>query len=416
MERDDFDEDTLLKILDILSFDELINMANRNPTLKELIANHAIIPRFNINSKLIDLAVDDNNVHRTNSEMTDDTIIINDPILATRFLENFGGDISKMVISKSSAVADLCANAYCSDSLVELTIASNLNVTNAWNKPFKLLTDLRVDAIVMKEGNEIFGNIFPSIVSLKITTETSMAFFLYNFPNLKNVVLPSMGDNELIFFSHNPMLQNVEIGFSFVYHMENIRRASESLQKLESIKFMIGSPIVSDPYPTNHGLIHFKNVKKCAIAISSMFQSKALLPDSIPIVFDQLEELEIYTASMKPWMTFITRHVNLRTLRILTHLNGDDLLELFELSNRMKHSIDLSVDWLFDMEDTTVENLVQRQSRLNKFVVNTTHRNCDLLVRYCSITPGYTNWRPEGLHTSYVSNIITLHNKNIKAL
>lgn len=119
MERDDFGEDTLLKIFDILSFDELINIANRNPALKELIANHALIPRFNINSKLIDLAINDNNVHRTNIEMTNDTIIINDRISATRFLENFGGDISKMVISKSSAVAALCANLYCSDSLKE---------------------------------------------------------------------------------------------------------------------------------------------------------------------------------------------------------------------------------------------------------------------------------------------------------
>lgn len=148
-----------------------------------------------------------------------------------------------------------------------LRFVERVNVTNAWTKPFSRLTDLRVDHDYrMNEGNEHFGHIFPSIVSLKIATDVSISFFVYNFLYLKNVVLPSMGDNELIFFSHNPQLRNVEIGFSFVHRMENIRRASESLQKLESIKFMIGSPIVSDPYPTNHGLIHFKSVKNALFA------------------------------------------------------------------------------------------------------------------------------------------------------
>lgn len=85
-----------------------------------------------------------------------------------KLLQIFGPIISRVVVMKENESdivwhpeIDRYVNEYCSDSLEELSLFSTVNITNAWRKPFKQLTDLYVNEKVVSCEDTNFTELFP---------------------------------------------------------------------------------------------------------------------------------------------------------------------------------------------------------------------------------------------------------------
>lgn len=146
MQLVDLDDDVLVKIFNILPFNELIDLVDKNSRMRELIATHTAIHKFHIDEKLINLRLN-NLFYWEVAKPQNDSILIHDDEFASKFLRNFGQIISKLTFTNQLIHSEWHPenhlhniNKYCSDSLKELSIHLNLNTTDIWKKPFKRLT------------------------------------------------------------------------------------------------------------------------------------------------------------------------------------------------------------------------------------------------------------------------------------
>lgn len=152
-ELDKLGDSQLVDIFNKSSFDSLMTLADRNQRFRALIINTAI-SKYHIDKKSIRISTKklSNGDSPESVEIFGNIIKIHGNNTALKFLQIFGPKISVISIEKDSehenivwdSQIDRYINKYCSDSLEELKLHSNVNATDAWKKPFKQLTNLYV--------------------------------------------------------------------------------------------------------------------------------------------------------------------------------------------------------------------------------------------------------------------------------
>lgn len=391
---DDLNNDVLLEVFDTLPFEDLLSLADMNLQIRELITKHHAEHRFRISEKLISIYGTNflaNKSYEKKFKLERNEIGIFDHLSALRFLRNFGATISKIDIRKWHHEVNKYINEISSDSLNELSITtySSINMTDAWKKSFKKLTDMSVSSNLVNCKHINFSEIFPSLRSLELKyfNQSAINCFDHHFPHLEKVKLNEISENALRFFELNPQIRNLIVVY-YISNMKFLRFISEKLQNIEFMTLDISLPEISEKLEND--MIHFKNVKKCKSIIVIDRPAETVV---VPIVFDQLEEMEIRTwYKTAAWEEFILRHNKLKILTISVTFNGRDLLMIIE---KLPSLIKLNIGYLFDVEDEVIASLMEGLMReginLKKITMTTTRRNCDLLRNSLN-----SKWRIKG--------------------
>lgn len=181
VELDKLDDSQLVDIFNRSTFDSLMTLADRNQRFRALIVNTAN-SKYHIDKKSIRISTKKlSNGHSLESvEIGGRIIEIHGNNTALKFLQIFGPKISVISIEKDSehenivwdSQIDRYINEYCSDSLRELKLFSNVNSTDtetdAWKKPFKQLTNLYVFMEIVDCEHTNSSEIFPSLSFLNV--------------------------------------------------------------------------------------------------------------------------------------------------------------------------------------------------------------------------------------------------------
>lgn len=369
------DDDALLKHFNNSRLEDLIDLADENSRFRKLIATHTAINRFHIDEKLIYFEIREYK-HMEKVEMKNDLIQIGDRLIAFKLLRNFGHMISKMYIeqrilgpksTKWHPEIDKYINEYCSDSLKELKIEShvygstyNLDIDYAWKKPFEQLTNLNIEAISDERffiyRNKSFSEIFPSLRTMTIRLKKNSDCIVDHFPHLEQATFSNIKKNEFLFFELNSHIRSLRIEDRVINDIKTLRRTSELLQNLEFIRLEMDFPLLSDE---SNELIHFKKIKKFILSIPMYDVYPPIL--NIPIVFDQLEEMEINQwIDNNSFKKFLELH---KTLKSFTYSSDRALLvqflpKLLMVAENLPNLVELNVNCVTFFDEKEIESLV----------------------------------------------------------
>lgn len=239
------------------------------------------------------------------------------------------------------------------------------------DETFKQLINLKIEARENGKfdisGNKNFSEIFPSLRSMRFKLENHPECIVHHFPHLKQVKLQKIGGNELRFFELNPQIRNIEIDY-YVDKVETLRHTSKILPHLEFIKLGIGLPVVSDE---NNDLVHFKNVKTCVFHTDS----EELLPKSpiaIPIIFDQLEEIDINQwVDHYTFEDFLSRQKTLKSFKVYHIPKNEYFTRLLEIAEELPNLVELDIQGSIQMEDEAMTILLTGKTNLKKIDIQT---------------------------------------------
>lgn len=187
---------------------------------------------------------------------------------------------------------------------------------------------------------------------------------------MKRIDTKEIGETEMKFFEMNPQLQRIEI-----FHHTSIDKlgfVSKKLPNLEyiAVKIYIPHNTISDQMKNQ--IIHLKSVKKCRLTIVSISMSEVSV---IPLVFDQLEELETNTwYTLDVWSEFIKRHDKLKEMRV-AHIDGQGLKMIVE---KMPNLMRLHINRLENVQDEAVKSLMSSATNLETITMATSETTNNL--------------------------------------
>lgn len=219
---------------------------------------------------------------------------------------------------------------YCFESLTELSLTETWEPTVLWRKPFKNINKLYLNIPRFSYFNNQVNltEIFPSLRHLHIETRNIFEGQLLHFPHLEQMEFPKYEYHSMFsrprFMEMNPQIRNVHLKLAREGSLELLRVTNEKLADLEVLRITLdayGPLHDTDPNVT----IHFKNVKKIIL------QTYGETAESLPITFDQLEEVEAIESSWRSefmrgktnekLLNLIVRNQKLRKLNIQYILN-----------------------------------------------------------------------------------------------
>lgn len=121
-------------------------------------------------------------------------------------------------------------------------------------------------------------------------------------------------------------------------------------------------------------------MKNCSIRIinkSGIQTIKESLPHVIPLVFDQVEEMEIHTELENGlWKEFIARHSSLKVLNFLHQLSGEKFMQLMLIiTGNLPNLIEMRLKWLYGVDDRMVKEFIKARTNLKKIDVDMDHQS-----------------------------------------
>lgn len=412
----DLNNDVLLDISDKIAFEDLISLTETNSRFRDLISRHYAL-KNRIQEKLIHLKP----WWSQKIYPEEGSILFYHSKLCAKFLRIFRKWISRIKFENSyNSLAENALNEYCFESLSEITLLHNVKRKFSWPKPFQKVSSMHLK-IQNFDGNKInFTEIFPSLRHLHIEHATCIDFCSH-FPHLERMEFPIYKYNHLQysvdaiepyvrFMELNPQIRNVHLNLMLDLSREgSLKLLQVTNEKLPNLK-VLELTLHANAYGTTQYLnetTHFKNVEK--LILHTADEST----DVLPIVFDQLVELEIiglshtivYTNSK--WFNFVVKnHKLLKILNINYKLNVEqwkliaDNLPLIE---------EISTYWLSRNDGSGLIAIMNRETNLKVVTLNmelsTARENytdlCDLL---------YPKWQIDGELKSVMSKITFLRN------
>lgn len=335
LQFDDLNDDVLLKIFDEFEFERLLDVANMNYRFRQLITQHTLIPKYQLNEKSLMITISDGAVARNIFFDTHSFYYIENREFALKFLRNFGHVVPRILFNKcvfpqwhrriSSYI-----NEHCNESLERLEIgAFDEDMLLQWKKPFKNVITLQFNygSCECKDNNINISKIFPSLryFELKWLSHLSSKCIEYHFPKLEHIqfsmkVHASYTKNNSYenFFELNPQLRSIHI--TNMINADLLRVISEKVNCLETIRLTIMGPDFFDKLVEE--VIRFESVKQFYVRLAV---AKHGTPNFIPFEFDQLEEIEFesdrtFNPVQGKWIEYIAKQHKLKSLKILWSL------------------------------------------------------------------------------------------------
>lgn len=320
------DYDNLLATLDNMPLDDLIQVASTNETIRAIIGYNYLIDFYNIQERRI-LIASANHQHNPENDMK-----IEDPYLAEEFLHLFGSLVSKIVVLGyeftysegemiSRAIANNCNNLieiHMENVGFHLISQTNRTFSHVKQITFVLRHDLDLDQI---------HRIYPAVEKLTIELSATPLITVNN-PNIEQIrrLLPRI-----------PHLKSLTL--SGILSNSLLQSIKNNLPVLEEMR------IVYDTTTPPTQQIHFKSVK--SLSITPIKASTRASSNNLPISFDNLENLAIYTS-----------HYSLIPIKLI---EDSDQLEEFSLPWTLdKYGVDYIVELL--MRKKYLEKVTLRYS------------------------------------------------------
>lgn len=360
----------MFSILDRLNLVELVNMADVNPALREIIRNHYMISKF----RITELAVRFD--YSREERISGNTLLLGNVQTILSFTRVFGDLINELVYNnrKSIFAADdfekinRNIEQYCSKTLTKLwLIDAEPHFISESHISFDKVVDLRISRSSDMDNFEI-DRIYPNIKHLHLTLGVylhSLKSIVQPYPHLTDLRLDVTHDVESGTSIHylmqlNPQLRSLSL-FGFP-SMELLQSIDEILPQLHTLTTVYtADSIENSPHKIN---AHFRHLKSIVLYIElSPYDS-----DDIPFSFDQLESMEVTLKYplLPSIQNFIRRNEQLTQLSfpmiygrdfhaVLATING--LPNLTEITIRRPTEFSLN-DLLQQLEDNS--NTLQR--------------------------------------------------------
>lgn len=345
------DASNLLDIFDHLPFTDLINVASTNINFRRLITTRIMLPIFKIHEKTICLAPI-NSVYENPDEIRigkfDDII---------RFVENFGGVITKLLFDGSGLSAyekrEISSKiAEYSTELIELDIfqANDFLLTTTNHKFNKAIKVVFRDT--ENVANFQIHRIYPAMKELHLTATTKSIEYIQNTSDsLANLrALNLFGRSSPVF------LQSIK----------------ESLPQLESLGFCYYPREFYEFHAKTNQTVHFLHVTSLRLVVIGSNNNDRTI--RFPIIFNRLVELEVLavTADDLP-IQLIEENAGLKSLSI-PWMSGVDAL--FRCLRHARNLEELQFEWSTDMSAGTIIALSE-YGRLKTVIVDVWTFICD---------------------------------------
>lgn len=322
----------LLKMLDQMDFEELLNVADLGERYRRLAIKHYMIPIYEVNEKSIKFmppSIPEPLLGSLDVEIpTKQEIIIRSIPIFIKTLRNFGHLFPKLEYNGLNAnesagkLIGATINEYCGDALIEISCVNFDGTTmNEWKTPFENVENVAFGSGSMK--SHVFSRlneIFPKLHRLSLIKLVSheKSFIEQHYPHLEYLELfyitrtpvHSIDIERLI--ASNRQLKTLHLSNELEYESPTVLRGK--LPQLEELSFILSKTNqFEDCKPTY--LPHVTRLK-----IESQC-SDYREPEHFPFVLPELEELQLLLTEdidQWIWIQVITQMDSLRKLKIIT--------------------------------------------------------------------------------------------------
>lgn len=308
----------LLSILDRFNLDEMINMADVNPTLRGIIRHHYMISKYHIN----ELAVRFDSFHA--ERIVGNTLLLGNVPTILSFIRVFGDLISELVYNNKAGTfpaddfekINRNIEQYCSKTLTKLwLIDAKPHLISKSEISFEKVVDLHITRSSNADNFEI-DRIYPNIEHLHLTLGVylnSLQSIVRLYPHLTHLRLDVTHNIEAGMAMHNLLQLNSQLGSLSLLGFPSIdllQSIDEILPQLNTLTTAFSTDLVlNSPHKIK---VHYRNLKSIVIYIDlSPYES-----DEIPFTFGQLESMEVtlkYPLSVSV-QSFIQRNRQLKKL------------------------------------------------------------------------------------------------------
>lgn len=377
---DDLNNCALLDLFDMLNLEELVNLANLSPRVREIITKYYGINKFRLHEKTLQIGFQGIPLTRNVKKMeyNEFTIKIYDMATAIRYLRNFGHLTQHIIVynidyhQQRSWTQNIIEyiNEYCSESLRELELMFYGTFNNTWKKPFTKLTKIEfggkcywIDSLNNINSSEIFP-LLSEIYIGKIELNSSICL-ANNFPHLEYVHLDRIDsnfdeDSFRKFFEMNPQIRSLKL--NYVNSLAFLYLVDKMLPNLEHLDMTVGKDVLRE---TELGDVHFKNVKNCSVDFDYQHSKY------IPIIFDQAEELAFHKffPDELSFVEFMTKNHNVKFLNLLS--GGFSLEQWMLIVENMPNLVKIQKWWGLTIENDFIFGLMATETNLKTVILFT---------------------------------------------
>lgn len=353
LKLNELDINSLLGICDHVNFGSLINLADTNTEFRQLITDRYMIPIFRIHEQVISFEKQDIVMY-----IPDDTIAIGKVHTILRFLRIFGHLITRVKLSgsqfeeKQTALITRYIDEYCAINLVELDLidAGEYLISNA-ERIFEKARKVHLRNVKQLENIQIH-RIYPNINELSFATDSKLAASpLYHLQYTQHF------GNSLISLAQ---LRTLSLHGLPTFDLVSVISAKMPQLETLSIAYYVNNFVV----PANQ-ITHFNKVKTLKISVLEHNESHTI--NSLPLKFDQLDNLEIFSSLLHNVpINLIVENVGLRTLSLPTTLRMDEFWPVFDqIQSTHMNLSELTVVWN-QLSDARTVKLMTDFQQFNK--------------------------------------------------
>lgn len=293
-------------------------MAKLNRNYYDLIVDHQILGKYRLNEKVFVIC---SNRTNTSEDVNADWLVVNDYRKAIDVIQLFGHLITKIQINAEHMNAAEMGqmteniNANCFSSLVAITLLETKESLNNWSKTFPNVINITISNL--RDYNDMeLHRVFPNIQYMKLTLPSTYnsSILDHRYKYLKyleyyeHIVSENSHSAFEDFLRRNPQIR------SFITNKPLTKVAFElirdNLVELETIG-ITNYPFFSLRNEIDE-VIHLKNVKT---VIFYAFQTLDGVSNELPLSFDQLESMHLYTFSISD--EFLQMIIEQRALKML---------------------------------------------------------------------------------------------------
>lgn len=344
-----------MNIFDHVDFFGLINLADTNQEIRQVITEHYMIPKYGIHEKLIRFE------GAGYSDHVSDDIIIGNYTTVLQFIRIFGHKLSKIQVSGDLYSADVIDKIneyiarYCTTSLTELYVINGghgLSV-GTWSI-FPKVRNVHFEDLTYLDNIQI-QRIFPNAKEVTILIDDNLEAsksYTQKYPKEIQNLIEAM-----------PEIMTLHISLP---SFELIPVISRNLRFLETLKIKCSTK--SFKIPSNASTVHFQNVRNFQISI--MDEASELSINQVPIAFDHLETLEIWTGdSRNVPLHLIEENVQLRSVLLPWIFQANALTNVLHRIEQTHDRLDeIRLLWSVRISAERTWQLINANGRVKKIV------------------------------------------------
>lgn len=368
----DLDDYSLLGVFDHLDFTELVDMADLDPRLNEIIRYHYMIPKYRINQ----LAIRFDDCEGTH--ISESSLVIYNVAHILTFLRNFGDLITDLTfhnynnlfLIEHATEISRHIEKYCSKTLSQFSLINpNYQLISNTQTIFKRVIRLQIWQCNNLDDFQLSQK-YPMVEYLYLNTKAdlnSLGSLAQSYRRLQHLELISYkplngGSAVKDLFKLNPQIRHLAL--RTISDMEMIHFINDNLRQLEKLEI-----IYSNELNTNiSSRVHFENVTDF-----TLFEHFTNLrrDDESPFTFDHLESLEITSTEFtRSVQNLIEQNQKIRKLSVILKLITDDLTRVVSAISSLPDLEELVIKWAVGSGiGDLLRQIEDNQSKLKKITL-----------------------------------------------